>query len=168
MDKPIFHRIRAARTSEAVARQLQDGDFFRAFRAGDRLPSERVLAEQFGVSRISVRDALRSLESSGLVEIKVGSNGGAFVREQDFDPLRGTISSMIRTGKANILELVEARKIIETVVVQLAAQRATQEDLRAMRAAIDAARRSSEAGDYNYGPHSIAIHAALARAAENR
>jgi len=53
------------------------------------------------------------------------------VREQDFDPLRATISSMIRTKNANILELVEARKIIETAVVQLAAQRATQEDLRA-------------------------------------
>ena len=66
---------------------------------------------QFGLSRISVRDALRSLESSGLVEIRVGSNGGTFVREQGFDPLRRTISSMICTKKANILELVEARKL---------------------------------------------------------
>ncbi|PYS03236.1 MAG: hypothetical protein DMG16_06310 [Acidobacteria bacterium] len=89
MHKPIFHRVRVSRTSKAVVRQLQDAFFSGRFRAGDRLPPERGLAEQFGVSRISVRDALRSLESSGLVEIRVGSNGGAFVREQDFDPLRG-------------------------------------------------------------------------------
>jgi DNA-binding FadR family transcriptional regulator len=85
-----------------------------------------------------------------------------------FDKLDRTILSMFRSNKASILELVEARKIVETAVVELAAQRATPKDLKAVRATIDAARQSIEAGDFKYGPHSAAFHSALARAAKNR
>jgi GntR family transcriptional repressor for pyruvate dehydrogenase complex len=75
---------------------------------------------------------------------------------------------MFRSNKASILELVEVRKIVETAIVELAAHRATAKDLRAIRATIDAARQSVEAGDLKYGPHSAAFHSALARAAKNR
>src|SRR5690242_13826705 len=89
-------------------------------------------------------------------------------RESGLDPLHLTLSSMFRSKKANILELVEARKIVEMAIVELAAHRATAKDLRAMRAAIDAARKSIDAGDLNYAPHSVTFHSALAGAAKNR
>lgn len=163
----MFTRVRVGRVSEEVVKQVQEAIFSGELGPGDRLPPERELAEQFGLSRMSVRDALRTLESSGLVEIKVGSSGGTFIREPNFDPLRESLSSILRSKKANILELVETRKIVETAIVELAAQRATEEDLLAMREAIEAAQRSLEAGDPNYGPHSVNFHAALARAGKN-
>lgn len=163
----MFQRVRVGRVSEEVVKQVQEAIFSGELEPGDRLPPERELAEQFGLSRMSVRDALRTLESSGLVEIKVGSNGGAFIREPNFDPLRETLSSMLRSKKANILELVETRKIVEIAIVELASQRATEEDLREMREAVEAARQSLKSGDLNYGPHSVQFHTALANAAKN-
>src|SRR5262245_41639224 len=163
----MFTRVKVGRVSEEVVKQVQEAIFSGELGPGDRLPPERELAEQFGLSRMSVRDALRTLESSGLLEIRVGSNGGAFIREPNFDPFRETLSSMLRTKKASILELVETRKIIETAIVDLAAQRATEEDLRAMRDAIDAAAQALESGDRNYGPHSVKFHSALAQGAKN-
>jgi len=163
----MFQRVHVGRVSEEVVKQVQEAIFSGELAPGDRLPPERELAEQFGLSRMSVRDALRRLESSGLVEVKVGSNGGAFIREPNFDPLRETLSSMLRWKKANILELVETRKIVETAVAGLAAQRANKEDLREMREAIEAAQRALSSGQPNYGPHSVKFHAALAKAAKN-
>src|SRR5437667_6771268 len=163
----MFQRVRVGRVSEEVVRQVQEAIFSGTLGPGDRLPPERELAEQFGLSRMSVRDALRTLESNGLVEIKVGSNGGAFIREPNFDPFRETLSSMLRSKKANILELAETRKIVETAIAGLAAQRASKEDLREMRQAVEAARQALESGDPNYGPHSVRFHAALTNAAKN-
>lgn len=163
----MFQRVRVGRVSEEVVKQVQEAIFSGELEPGDRLPPERELAGQFGLSRMSVRDALRTLESSGLVEIKVGSNGGAFIREPNFDPLRETLSSMLRSKKANILELVETRKIVEVAIVELAAQRATEDDLHEMHEAVQAARRALNSGDLNYGPHSVQFHAALAKAAKN-
>ena len=163
----MFQRVKVGRVSEEVVRQVQEAIFSGELGPGDRLPPERQLAAQFGLSRMSVRDALRTLESSGLVEIKVGSNGGTFIREPNFDPLRDTLSSMLRSKKANILELVETRKIVETAIAGLAAERANKDDIREMREAVEAARKAFASGDPNYGPHSVRFHAALASGAKN-
>src|SRR5262245_7819270 len=80
----MFTKVRVGRVSEEVVKQVQEAIFSGELKPGDRLPPERELAEQFGLSRMSVRDALRTLESSGLVKIKVGSSGGAFIREPNF------------------------------------------------------------------------------------
>ena len=85
----MFQRVRVGKVSEEVVKQVQEAIFGGLLEPGDRLPPERELAEQFGLSRMSVRLALHTLESSGLVEIRVGSSGGAFIREPNFDPLRG-------------------------------------------------------------------------------
>jgi len=163
----MFQRVRVGKVSEFVVEQVQEAIFAGRLEPGDRLPSERDLADQFGLSRMSVRVALRTLESAGLLEIRVGSSGGAFIREPNFDPLRETLASMLRSKKASILDLAEARKIVETATAELAAERATEADLKALREAVQAARRSLEAGNQNYGPHSVSFHAALARAAKN-
>src|SRR5438874_1871997 len=129
----MFQRVRVGRVSEEVVRQVQEAIFSGTLGPGDRLPPERELAEQFGLSRMSVRDALRTLESNGLVEIKVGSNGGAFIREPNFDPFRETLSSMLRSKKANILELAETRKIVETAIAGLARSEEHTSELQSRR-----------------------------------
>lgn len=164
----MFRKVRVARASADVAEQIEQLIHSGQLSPGDRLPSERELAEQFGLSRMTVRDGLRMLEANGLIEIKVGANGGAFVREPNFAPLNHSLSSLLKFKKATILELAEARKIIETATAELAAQRATAEDLEALRSAVETARQAYESGDSTYSPqHSVDFHAALAKAAKN-
>jgi len=163
----MFERVRVTRASEDVVEQVKSAIFSGRFSPGERLPSEREMAEQFGLSRMTIRDALRILESAGMVEIKLGAAGGAFVREPNLDPFHNSLSSMLRFKKATILELAEARKIVETATAELAAQRATAEDLEALRRAVDSAKIAREEGDPHYMPHSVDFHVALARAARN-
>jgi GntR family transcriptional repressor for pyruvate dehydrogenase complex len=164
----MFRKVRIGRASDEVAEQIEQAILSGQLSPGDRLPSERELAEQFGLSRITVRDALRILESTGFLEIKLGASGGAFVREPSFAPLSNSLSSMLKFKKATILELAEARKIVETATAELAAQRATAEDLEALRLAVETASRAYENGESAYSPqYSVDFHAALARAAKN-
>src|SRR3990170_4953040 len=75
----LFRPVNTGRISEEIVEQIKLAIRAGQVRLGDRLPSERDFAEQFGVSRVSVRDALRILETSGLIEIRVGARGGAYV-----------------------------------------------------------------------------------------
>lgn len=164
----MFRKVRVSRASEDVVDQIEQAILSGQLPPGERLPSERDLAEQFGLSRMTIRDALRVLESTGFVEIKLGAGGGAFVREPNFAPLSNSLSSMLKFKKATILELAEARKIIEIATAELAAQRATDDDLEALRLAVETARQAYETGNSNYTPqHSVDFHAALAKAAKN-
>src|SRR5881394_1632759 len=75
----LFAPITVARASSSIADQIRSAILSGRLEQGERLPPERELAEQFGVSRVTVRDALRGLEAMGLIEVRVGARGGAFV-----------------------------------------------------------------------------------------
>ena len=96
---------------------------------GDQLPSERDLAKKLGVSRVPVREALFSLEKSGLVTTRRGAGGGVFISEPSFEPFGEFFALMLQLGKATVQDLTEARLLIEPNVAKLAAQRAAIEDL---------------------------------------
>lgn len=162
-----FRKVQVGRASEDIIRQVEQAIFTGQLSPGDRLLSERELCDQFGVSRVTIRDALRVLEAHGLVLIKVGAGGGAFIREPNFDRLSDSLGSMLRFKKATLLELTEARLVIETATAELAAQRATPGDLERLRLAVSAARSALDAGDLYYMPHSVEFHSALAEAAKN-
>jgi len=129
---------------------------------GDRLPSESELAERFGVGRSSLREAMRALQLLGIVEVIQGK--GTFLRQAYILPLATDWVRLSRMGL--ISQAMEARQIIEVVIAQLAAERATEEDIAAMRAAI---RRAEEArGDsVSSGEASVDFHLALAEATHN-
>ena len=78
---PHFKPIRPIRISAEVAEQLKQSILLGHFKAGQRLPSERDLAEEFQVSRVALREALRSLENSGFIHTRPGATGGAFVTD---------------------------------------------------------------------------------------
>jgi DNA-binding FadR family transcriptional regulator len=164
----LFRTVRVSRASEDIVQQIRSNIFAGKLAPGDRLPSEKELAEQFGLSRVTVRDALRVLESQGLITIKVGAGGGAFVANPSARPVSAMLTDMLRLQGLSTKELVEARLIIETSIVTLAAERATAEDLDAMQQAIAAARAGRATGDPNFTRHSVDFHAALARAAKNQ
>ncbi|MFQ5856302.1 MAG: FadR/GntR family transcriptional regulator [Anaerolineae bacterium] len=168
MERSIFRPVRVTRASEEVVQQIKSLLFSGKLIPGDQLPSEKELAEQFGLSRTTVRDALRVLETQGLIEIKVGAGGGAFVAQPSTGPVLESLTNMLRLQRLGIQELVEARQIVETNIAMLAAQRATADDLKAMEQAIAAARAAHAADDPHFMPHSVAFHIALARAAKNQ
>lgn len=163
----MFQPIRVARASDGIIHQIKESIFAGDLRPGHALPSEKELAEQFGVSRITVRDALRVLESQGLIQIKVGARGGAFIAAPSVDPVSQSLSNMLRLKQATLTDLVEARILVEPHVAAMAADRATPDDLAAMERAIAAAREARASGDRYFIPTSVTFHLALAEAARN-
>lgn len=164
----LFRTVRVSRASGDIVRQVQANIANGKLAPGDRLPSEKELSEQFGLSRTTVRDALRVLESQGLVTIKVGAGGGTFVASPSEQPLSQVLTNMLHLNGITTAELVEARMVIETSIVSYAAERATPEDIRNMRQAIEEARASHTAGEMRFTPHSVDFHVALAQAAKSR
>jgi DNA-binding FadR family transcriptional regulator len=132
----VFAPIRPTRASSDVIAQIRRAILSGQYRPGDRLPTEREMAQQFGVSRVTVRDALRALEANGLVRVKVGGQGGPYVSEPDIALLSDSIGTHLHLRGTTFQELAEARQALETTAAQLAAQRATDEDLAALEAAI--------------------------------
>jgi GntR family transcriptional regulator, transcriptional repressor for pyruvate dehydrogenase complex len=131
--------------------------------AGEKLPSERQLAEQYGVSRPIVREALRSLVERDLVEIKPGR--GSYVRDARPTAAAGRLDALYRRSQATPRDLVEARTMLECTAADLAAQRASPADLAAIERALAAFDRSS--GILEQARYDMAFHLAVARAARN-
>ena len=131
-----FVPIRPTRASSDVIAQIRRAILSGQYRPGDRLPTEREMAQQFGVSRVTVRDALRALEANGLVRVKVGGQGGPYVAEPDISLLSDSIGTHLHLRGTTFEELAEARQALETTSARLAALRANAEDLAALKAAI--------------------------------
>src|SRR5256886_15234887 len=100
--------IKSTRIYEQIVRQVKQLIAEGRFKSGDRLPPERELAEKFVVSRTSVREALRALESLGLIDIRPGE--GTFVREVSIDALVGPLALVMTSQREAIAELFEARR----------------------------------------------------------
>src|SRR5262245_6198118 len=112
----MLRRPRASRVSEKIVgrikKQISDG----SLPVGHRLPAEREMARQFKTSRVSVREAYRSLEELGLLQIRRGAEGGAFVEPVDHEPVRRSLSLVLGLGKTSHSELTEARMMIEPLI----------------------------------------------------
>jgi DNA-binding FadR family transcriptional regulator len=163
-----FRPVRLTRASDEVVQQIKALIFSGRLAPGDQLPSEKDLTEQFRLSRITVRDALRVLESAGLIEIRVGARGGAFVATPSAERVSDSLTNLLRLQQITLQELIEARLVVEPQVASLAARRATTADIAAMAQAIAHARAGRQVGDPRFMPHSVAFHLALAVAAKNQ
>lgn len=124
--KPEFEAIRKNKVYEEVARQIERM-ILQKMHPGDKLPPERELAEMFGVSRSSIRDAMRSLELVGLVEPRQGA--GTVVREVSSDLLVTPLSNVIAHKRALVGELLDFRKMLEPPLAARAALRASVEEI---------------------------------------
>jgi GntR family transcriptional regulator, transcriptional repressor for pyruvate dehydrogenase complex len=163
----LFVPVSSARISVGIADQIRRAILEGKLEPGNRLPNERDMAERFGVSRVTVRDALRSLETSGLIDIRVGATGGAFVTAPSVEVVGEGISNMLALSKVDPDEIAEARLIMEVGTVSLAVERADEQDIADLRELCDESERTFAAGEY-HTDLSRAFHAALARAAHNR
>ncbi len=122
--------MKARRVSETIARRIQRAISTGKLEPGEKLPAERDLAKKLNVSRVSVREAYRSLAELGLLSVKRGAEGGAFISDVDHEPVTRSLSLMLRLGRTSHEELTEARVLLEPPVARLAALRADAEDIR--------------------------------------
>jgi GntR family transcriptional repressor for pyruvate dehydrogenase complex len=162
----LFAPVTVARASSSIADQIRAAIIGGRLSEGERLPPERDLAEQFGVSRVTVRDALRALEAMGLIEVRVGARGGAFVTVPSGSVMGQTMSDMMMMQALTPADIVEARLVVELGTVTLACARATDEDLTRLREHAERAKRQLKAKTYTR-ELSWDFHALLAGIAHN-
>ena len=161
--------VQTPRLHEQVVQQLVQEIVNGEFAQGEALPTEPDLAHRFGVSRTVVREAVRVLVSKGLVAVRQGS--GMWVQPTDrwdhLDPL--LIFEQVRGGgdEALLDELIETRRVLETEIAALAAQRRTEEDLRTLAAALEGMEDAKEDAA-GYTRQDIVFHDAILAAARNR
>lgn len=137
LSAPAFEPIQRRRAFEEVCEKIRDQLSTRALRPGDKLPAERELAEQLGVSRSALREALRTLELAGILELRKGVKGGAFVRAGDPTSMKRVLQDLVHLGTISLGDLTEARLLIQSGVIRLACERATQADIDAISANIE-------------------------------
>src|SRR4051812_42763407 len=144
----MFTRVVPGRASEMIVDQLRllirDGQL----KPGDRLPAERELGEQFGVSRVTVREALRGLEANGMVAIKVGARGGAFVTAPTSARIGEGIIDLLTMSDLTDREVTEARQIFELGIIPMVCERATEEDIAELNEICDRGDAALENGSY--------------------
>jgi DNA-binding FadR family transcriptional regulator len=133
-----FKPIKQPRVSEEVFQQLKEAILSNDFKAGDKLPPERELAEQFRVSRIAIREAIRALENSGFVAIRQGATGGAYVTDLTFEQLASACLDLFLANKISIHELHQVRILIEPEVARLATSNAYPESKQRLTQAFEA------------------------------
>ncbi|MEM5518072.1 GntR family transcriptional regulator [Henriciella sp. AS95] len=127
----------------AIRRDLMRGKL----KPGDKLPSERDLAEQLGVGRPVVREALRALENSGVLEFRKGASGGAFIRQGDGRAVSRTMNDLVFLGTLSLDQLAETRTCLLDQAVRLACKRGTTADFEALEANIERMRVAITAED---------------------
>ena len=165
LDSPLLQPIRKTRIPEEIADRIRRLILDGAFARGRALPSERVLARRFRVSRGSVRDALRMLEMLGLVEMRHGQ--GTFPRELSVDRLVTPLAAVLRYRPDLQDELMDVRRMFEPAVARVAALRGTEADVAALESILNRQRRKLKTGQSPL-VEDTAFHAALSRATRNR
>ena len=163
-----FVHVSRPRAYREVIEQILDAVISGDLRVGDRLPTERDVAAQLGISRTSVREAMRVLKDSGLVERKPGPGGGTRIVTDMVPP--DLLSKAMKLSHKRIRDLLEVRNVLEPVVAELAAARADQDQIRTLEAiaqqaqALVAGRGREDALFTTLDPR---FHVTLARGSQN-
>ncbi len=163
----MFKTARVHRVSHNIVQQIRSAILAGDLKPGDRLPSEKELAENFGVSKASLREAFRALEALGLLEVRQGMNGGAFVREVDLETARNSLFNYIFFQSPSISEFTQLRSMIEPAVAEIAALNATEADLDFLENNLARTRDKLDSGSFYYDLDSR-FHHRLAEISGNR
>lgn len=156
------------RTFDEAAEKVRELLFNGALRPGDRLPAERELCTLLGISRPALREALRSLEAGGLLEMRPGKYGGTFITSGKASVVSGAMSDLLRLGNVSIAELFEARRWIQGAVVQAACERLTEAQIDALEQNVDEAEVAHAEGRFDDRIHiNVEFHNLLAEGSAN-
>ena len=164
--KKRFVPLKPQRLSEEVFRQLKEAILEGYYKPGDRLPSEQAFCAAFGVGRPVIREALRYLENSGLISVRTGAKGGAFVQKIDSSILLNTFEGIVKLDGISMEELHEARLVLERAVMPLIMGRIEKTDIKALEANLNEVRENVEKGIR--GKRNLAFHVLLFEASRNK
>ena len=133
---------------------------------GDRLPAERVMAEQFGMSR-AAREALRTLEMSGVIQTRKSVNGGPYIRAGNPEVLANVVRDLLHLRQISTDSVLEARILLTNDAIRLACERGTQTDFDAIERDIDRCEQLAREGRFNRSAYIAEFYNLLAKAAHN-
>jgi GntR family transcriptional repressor for pyruvate dehydrogenase complex len=161
----MYKVVQTSRLYEQIVQQIEESIFQGTLKEGDQLPAERELAQQFGVSRTAVREAIKALHEKGFVDAFPGR--GTFIANGNSNSMRQSLDRILKSGTSDgAAHLVEIREILEPEIAALAAARADDQDLATMREAVsvmDNARHDADA----FIEADLDFHLSLAEAAAN-
>jgi len=163
-DKLNFRAINIPDQLRNVLRtSIMDG----RFKPGDKLPSEEQMAKKFNVSKTVLREALGKLVAEGLIEKRRGAQGGSFVARGNSERILDVVVDCYHLGGLTIDEVIEYRRIMEPVVIELACAKRTQENLEIMEENLEACRQAIESGEIDRKGQ-VEFHSLIAQACQNR
>ena len=160
-----FAAVAPARAVDEIASQVREMIAAGALKPGDRLPSKRDFSARLQVSRNTLREALRALEQAGIVQMRKGATGGAFVRSGSSGVIVNGLRDLYYLGAITPQQLTEARVWISEIVVRVACERATEEDFAALEVNIEAS--ANAPGFTERACRNREFHVILARATRN-
>ena len=156
--------------SKQIAEQLREAIVSGHFKIGERLPTEDELAQRYGVSRPSVREALKRLAAQNLVRARRGPTGGNFVIQPSYEELAGSLSGaatlLIGLGALEIEEIIEARRVLQGSCLKLAVKNVTSEQIRDIEIALNR-QKDPKISDETFCQADVAFHRAMVDATGN-
>jgi len=166
-ERTRFRPVQPVRAYERIVEQVEEALACGELRPGQRLPSERELVTQFAVSRSTVREALRVLESNEVIRSRPGDPRGPEVLAFSSGALAKQMTRLARVDQLSLAELVAFRMILDGSANLLAAQLRSQEQLLEMESTIDDMRRAIDVGYEAFSEADVAFHDSVARASRN-
>jgi GntR family transcriptional repressor for pyruvate dehydrogenase complex len=165
--KAAWRQVRQAPVSLRIAQQIRDAVFAGTLQPGDWVGSEMDLARQFGVSRIPVRDAMKTLAAMGIIEVKVGAGGGARVAHGDLARFAGALAVQFKLVGITVAELLDSQIAIESAGAALAAERATADDIAELEQLLT--RMAAQLDDpHGFTVTALSFHFRVVQASHNR
>lgn len=161
-----FSRIKKRRLFDGVVEQLTESIIRGDHKPGDRLPSEKELGHSFGVGRTAIREGLRVLENAGLVYVRPGAGGGAFVKDMGSTHLLNSFETIIRVNRLHLDQIVESLLVFEKALWPLVFERITADDLIRLEDSLNQAKEAIEKGSTN--PRNLEFYVILAEASRNQ
>jgi GntR family transcriptional regulator, transcriptional repressor for pyruvate dehydrogenase complex len=161
----VYKVVQTSRLYEQIVQQIEESVQKGTLKEGDQLPAERELAQQFGVSRTAVREAIKALHEKGLVDAFPGR--GTFITSGNSNSMRQSLDRILKSGQPDgAAHLVEIREILEPEIAAMAAVRADEQDLTTMREAVSVMDNARDDADA-YIEADLDFHLSLAEAAAN-
>ncbi|MDX1524137.1 MAG: FadR/GntR family transcriptional regulator [Anaerolineae bacterium] len=164
----MYSSIQPSRLYEQIVDQIQNRIIEGRLRPGDKLPSERELAEQFDVSRTAVREAVKALHQKGLVEVRAGK--GTFITDvvnSTSEVVRDSLNLIVGIGLGNgMIDLVQVREILEPEIAAIAAEKVSNQHLQMMQQAVETMDAAMEDAEV-FVEADLKFHVTLAQATQN-
>ena len=142
----MFKVAKSTKVFQNVVGQIQEAILDGRLKAGESLPSERDLKEMFGISRGTLREALRVLEQKGLIEIRLGVGGGSIVKPLDADQVTESLGLLIRSRQVSLAHLAQFREDVEGIVAARAAEQRSQDHIKDLNNLLGRARQCVNEG----------------------